>query len=394
MHAQRIIQDLLDTECPAIHAKRRTCIAVMVEAGSKGGLSLMGMSRLLNSITAIRHRIKRCDRLLGNSKLNRERQRIYGAMTRRLLCAIAQPLIIIDWSDLKADRSWQLLRAALIVQGRALTLYEEVHPIAKATSPHVHKAFLKNLQAILPGHCRPIFVTDAGFRAAWFKLLDSMGFAWIGRIRNRDMVKSLAVNVWFGCKTLYAKASSTPKDLGQFRYVRSNPVGCRLVLIKKRPRGRHRTTVHGKITRSRRSLKQAQGQKEPWLLAVSPQLNELSAKQVVAIYSGRMQIEQTFRDVKNPRWGLGLWHSQTKKPDRLACLLLIGALACYALWLIALAVRESGYRIQFGSKGKAAHTLSLISLARWWVMENHPGILLRRQIKNALHLLRAMVMIV
>src|SRR5580693_2185691 len=99
MHAQRIIQDLLDTECPGIHAKRRACVAAMVDAGSKGSLSLMGMSRLLDRGTSIRYRIKRCDRFLGNSKLDQNRPFIYGAMTRRILYDIAQPLIIVDWSD-------------------------------------------------------------------------------------------------------------------------------------------------------------------------------------------------------------------------------------------------------------------------------------------------------
>jgi hypothetical protein len=45
------------------------------------------------------------------------------------------------------------------------------------------------------------------------------------------------------------------------------------------------------------SKKQARAQKELWLLAVSPQLAALDAKAIVAIYAGRMQIEQTFRDV-------------------------------------------------------------------------------------------------
>jgi len=43
MHAQQIIQDLLSTECPSIHAKRRACVADMTQASSDGGLSLMGM---------------------------------------------------------------------------------------------------------------------------------------------------------------------------------------------------------------------------------------------------------------------------------------------------------------------------------------------------------------
>ena len=74
-------------------------------------------------------------------------------------------------------------------------------------------------------------------------------------------------------------------------------------------------------------------------MVVSPRLSTLTAKAVVTIYSGRMQIEQTFRDIKNHRWGLGLSHRQTRMPNRLASLLLIGVLACYALWLIALTVR-------------------------------------------------------
>jgi hypothetical protein len=353
MHAQRIIQDLLSVECPSIHAKRRACLAATVEAGNKGSLSLMGISHALSNTTAIRHRIKRCDRLLGNSKLEAERHLVYAAMTRRIMCGIAQPLIIVDWSDLRADRSQQLLRVALVVQGRALTLYEEVHPMSRAASLKVHRAFLKSLKTILPSPCRPIFITDAGFRSTWFKLLDNMGYAWIGRIRNRDMVRpSKGTSAWHGCKTLYAKAHCEPTDLGRFQYVRCNPVACRLVLIKKRSQGRHRTTVHGKVTRSAHSLKQAKAQKEPWLLAVAPQLDALSGKAVVAIYSGRMQIEQTFRDVKNSRWGLGLSESQTRKPKRLAIQLLIGALACYALWLIGIVVRSSGYRIEFGSRKK------------------------------------------
>lgn len=394
MHAQPIIQDLLDTDCPSIHARRRACVATMADAASKGSLSVMGLSRVLSHGTALRHRIKRCDRLLANSKLARDRALIYAAMTQRLLHELTQPLIVVDWSDLRADRSQQVLRAALIVQGRALTLYEEVHPIAKATSPKVHHAFLQQLQAILPAHCRPVFVTDAGFRSPWFALLDQMGYAWIGRIRNRDMVRACGAGQdWHGCKTLYAKATGQAKDLGPFQYVRNRPIACRLVLIKKKPRGRHHTTLQGARRTGSQSNKQARANKEPWLLIVSPRLT-MSANAVVAVYSGRMQIEQTFRDIKNPRWGLGLSDSQTRQPERLATLLLIGALACYALWLIALAVRTSGYRIEFGSRKKAAHALSLISLARWWIAEQGKIILSRRQLNEALALLRSMALVV
>jgi hypothetical protein len=82
-----------------------------------------------------------------------------------------------------------------------------------------------------------------------------------------------------------------------------------------------------------------------------------------------MQIEQTFRDTKNGRWGLGLTCSQTRRKDRLECLLLIGSLACYALWIIGVTARCAGYHVEYGSKRKAASALSILSLARWWIDE-------------------------
>src|SRR4030065_2949444 len=82
-----------------------------------------------------------------------------------------------------------------------------------------------------------------------------------------------------------------------------------------------------------------------------------------------MQIEPSVRDVKNPNFGLGLSLSQTTRPDRLAILLLFGALAMFALWLIGLAAQARGYRVNFGSRARADSTLSTISLARWWLEE-------------------------
>lgn len=84
--------------------------------------------------------------------------------------------------------------------------------------------------------------------------------------------------------------------------------------------------------------------------AVSLQLATLSAKAVVDIYNGRMHIEQTSRDIRNVRCGLGLSTSQTRQLRRLATLLSIGKLVHYTLWLIGLALRSSGYRIAFESR--------------------------------------------
>jgi hypothetical protein len=342
------------------------------------------MGKKLASRAGLRHRIKCCDRLLSNVHLAAERPQVYQAMARRLLENKRQVQIAVDWSDVRPDGSVQLLRAAAIVQGRAVTLYEELHPQSKLGCASVHRHFMKTLREILPAGCDPVIMTDAGFRAPWFKMLNKLGFAWIGRIRNRDMVSIQGRADWVGCKTLYTQASATARDLGNCLYVRSNPTPCRLVLYKSRVKGRHRLTKLGKPARGRGSKKCSAANKEPWLLAVSPKLQRLHAEQVVNIYAGRMQIEQTFRDLKNPQWGMALRNSQTRGLHRLATLLLIGALLTYALWLIGLAARSVGFRIQYGSRAKAANTLSILSLAAHWVDEHRGMPLSRTQLKAAL----------
>jgi hypothetical protein len=393
VHAQQIILDLLDRHCPEIHAKRRQCLAALAQAGQADALTLVGMGRNLPATTNIRHRIKRCDRLLGNRKLSAELLSIYAAVARRFIAPNSQPIVIIDWSDLLRDQSAHMLRAAVMVQGRAMLLYEEVHVTKDYGTAKAHRQFLKNLISVLPPGCQPVIVTDAGFRATWFNLINKMGWAWIGRIRNRDMVRSSSGDQpWQGCKALYSKANKHAKDLGNFEYARSNPVACRLVLVKRVPKGRHKKTASGKRARSRNSLKSAASQTEPWLLAVSPSLSNLTAEKVVAQYGGRMQIEQTFRDLKNPRWGLALSHTQTRCPKRLAILLVIGALVIFALWLIGLSARAADYRIEYGSKKNAPHTLSIISLARSWLREcGQTCRLTRHQLDIAIAELRSQV---
>lgn len=48
----------------------------------------------------------------------------------------------------------------------------------------------------LPQHSRPILITDAGFKASWFKLCNRLKFDWVGRIRNRDMIRPLTDAAW------------------------------------------------------------------------------------------------------------------------------------------------------------------------------------------------------
>lgn len=85
-------------------------------------------------------------------------------------------------------------------------------------------------------------------------------------------------------------------------------------------------------------MKAQRRESEPWLLVVSPELRHLSAQQLVLIYSKRMQIEQSFRDLKCERFGCAFNYSLTRDPQRIAILLLIHALATFVAWLAALSI--------------------------------------------------------
>jgi hypothetical protein len=265
---------------------------------------------------------------------------------------------------LTPDRQWQLLRASVAIEGRSVTLYEQAHPQSCATSPRVHEAFLTRLATMLPAGCVLILITDAGFRGPWFRLVNRMGWYWVGRIRNRDMVSPANEDAWAGCKTLYPLATAQAKSLGQYNYVRNHPVPCRLVLIKRIRKGRHKKGKLGKRVYSNQSQKSARAQREPWLLAVSPELAHLSAQAVVAVYAQRMQIEESFRDLKSERFGLGFSANRSTQRSRLGVLLLVACLASFVLRLIGEVgkARQMEFGFQSNTRRKRP-VLSVITLA-------------------------------
>ena len=112
-------------------------------------LTVTALGRSLVSEAKEKHCIKRADRLLSNRNLQAEGFEVYVAQARRILGAVQRPVVIVDWSDLDADKRHFLLRASTPAGGRSLTLYEEVHTLGCKEKPRVHQAFLKQLQKVL-----------------------------------------------------------------------------------------------------------------------------------------------------------------------------------------------------------------------------------------------------
>lgn len=185
-----------------------------------------------------KHKIKRVDRLCSNIYLHRDIEFIYTRMTYLLVGTMQQPIIHIDWSDLDDRKQHFLIRASLAAQGRSLTLYEEIHPLNKKEKPRTHLLFLTKLKAMLPNGCKPIIVTDAGFRIPWFKQVLSLDWDYVGRFRNRTHCRKSPVLQWYPVKKLYAQASSAAKNLGVYLLGEQTSFSSRLVIFKRDPKGR------------------------------------------------------------------------------------------------------------------------------------------------------------
>lgn len=384
MHASQLLHKFLLEKCPSIHARRLNALMVAVKTVSTAHrLTVTGMGRALDNGALTKHRIKRMDRLVGNTHVLAESAQLYALISRWLIGNTQRPVLIVDWSDLTADRKWHLLRASIPVGGRTLTLYEEVHPQQHYGSPRVHQTFLRKLKTLLPGGIQPIVITDAGFRSTWFKQVEKLNGDWIGRVRNRDLYQPAGHTHWAPCKALYGRATTQPTKIGDVLLVRNRPYPCTLYLVRKPKQGRIKKSVFGKPLRSKHSNKDAQREREPWLIATSTGLKDASARQIIALYRQRMQIEEAFRDIKSERYGLGLSASQTRSLQRLRVLLLIGALALFVLWLVgSAAIRETLQR-QFQSNTlRTRRVLSVIYLGMQ-VMRRMPDAFNKRQLMRA-----------
>jgi hypothetical protein len=362
-----------------MHAVRWQRLVDLSNAAVNGqALALTQLALGSTSKTSVRHRVKAVDRLLGSTAFAAEHLDVYRSLAARWLTGASALLIVVDWSSLSADMAWHWLRASVVVEGRSITLYEEVHPRKHLAAYAVHQHFLKRLACVLPQQTTaPIILTDAGFRGTWFALIKAQGWHWVGRIRNREYVSRVDVGQqtaadkksprWFPAKTLYTAACATSEDLGMFDTTRNRPNRNRLIRVKRLPTGRKLRYASGKEHCNSQSKKLAAAAREPWLLACSPGLAHLSAEAVVSLYAQRMKIELGFRDTKNERLGLGLTRSLSHGQRRLEALLLIGHIAGIAKRLIGETAKSMQLQLQLISRKQAKHhqraELSVLTIA-------------------------------
>jgi hypothetical protein len=344
---------------PVTHFKRLTTLILLISGVIEDKkLSVTQLGRSIKNNAQEKNNIKRSDRFLSNKKLHEERAEIYRATAVRLIGAQQMPLFLVDWSHVPNTTRY-ILRAALMAPGRALTIYEEVHPKKLENNPKIHSQFLKKLQAILPKGCCPILVTDAGFCNPWFNSVLAMGWHYIGRVRGNRTFK-LQDEGWENYSDTNKTATQKAEYLGEGLLVKSNPLATHFYLIKLPKKYRVRLNKLKMKGHYKCDIEHSKAANEPWLIVSSLQI---PASTIIKKYYLRMTIEEAFRDLKSSQFGFSFEKARSNIMERIQILLMIAMLASFYLYLLGWVGEKNNYHYKFQANSiKYRRVLSLFYL--------------------------------
>lgn len=366
MRAVSIVRRLLEKSLSFMHAKRRDSFWCVVGALVLcGRLSVTGLGRAARGRSAPKHAIKKVDRLLSNRHLRRELPELFRAQAHLLIGKNPRPVILVDWTPVGVENLHWALVASVPLAGRALVVYAEVHPQSQAQKPRVERRFLRQLKAVLPDHCRPVLVTDAGFRMPWFDAVRKLEWGFVGRLTSYTSIREPGrQSAWFLAGDLHPHTKRQPTDFGTMEVRRSGPRTCRVVLAaRRRSQGRKRLTRRGRPSRRSTHKYMENRARQPWVLATS--LEELPASRVLNLYRLRMQIEETFRDLKSHRFGWSFEDTRSASPQRLQVLLLIAAFAALVTILVGYSLELAGlHRLYQANTIRKRRVLSIFFLGK------------------------------
>jgi hypothetical protein len=301
-----------------IHAQRvaslRDGVDGVLHAASLG-VRAMGHGLAVANGLAPRHAIKQVDRLLSNPKLMREE--VARCWVRFVVAERKALFVNFDWTACEDSDPSMIVLGTQTEHGRSTPLGWTTVTHAELTDQrHAPEDELLGLRTdVLPKGVRVTVVADRGFSDIKLdRFLKELGFESIIRFRRVVYVESAdgerrKAQDWLGAG-------------GRMRVLRGA-----------------RVTAEGQPVPMVVCVQQPQRQ-EPWLLASSR--SDLTGTALTHLYGKRFTVEETCRDVKNPRLGLGLKPTVMARNDRRDALFLLAVLAHTLLTRLGKAGEELG----------------------------------------------------
>jgi len=106
-----------------------------------------------------------------------------------------------------------------------------------------------------------------------------------------------------------------------------------MITTHRQPKGRKVKTSRGKTTSTISNGSFSQSNKEPWILATNLPL-DVTPVDVVNLYFKRMQIEESFRDMKSHQFGLAGRYVRTHCVNRWGVKMVLAAIVQITYWVI------------------------------------------------------------
>lgn len=354
MPAYRVCQNFFRDALAPFHKYRQNALLDATVALINGAsLTLTSIGRYLPGAAQVKNKIKRVDRLLGNESLHRDIPLIFKNIISMLTSQLSLCVIAVDWSGYPSQE-YHVLRASLLCDGRSLPLLSWIVPSEKQQNSQIQKAFLDALSEAVNPQARVVIVTDAGFQNAWFRHIKSLGWDFIGRIRGTVKFRLQKTGEsWDHVSDIKAERHPAIKASARPVYLGAGTLGCteyarcdgHFYLHKKPSCGRKNKHSRCRIYRKSQVRDARKAAKEPWLIFSST--DDFKPREIMKLYSRRMQIEQNFRDEKSERFGFGLRASYSRSAGRMLVLSLLATLSTTVLWLIGYHAENKGLHLRY-----------------------------------------------
>ena len=285
-----------------------------------------------------RHSVKQVDRLLSNAKL--DVWDLLALWVPYVFGSRQEAVIALDWTEYAGDDQATIAAYLITTHGRATPLAWKTVPKSslKDRRNEYEDEIIVRLSETIPAGVQVTLLADRGFGdQKLYEALMAMGWDFV--IRFRDCIhvahegEAMPAAEWVA-------ANGRAKKLKGARVTKDEFELPAVVLVK------------------------APRMKEPWCLATT--LAGLSSPTIIKLYGRRFTIEESFRDTKDIRFGLGLAATHIKDCARRDRVLLIAALAESLLKLLGAAGEALGYDRQLKTSTSPKRQLSLLRQGLIW----------------------------
>jgi len=320
-----------------LHAKRVASLAgaaVGVLEGAALGIHAIGNALAMAEGLKTKHAVKQVDRLLSNNGISV--WSLFASWVPFVVGDRPEVVTALDWTDFDDDDQSTIVLSMITSHGRATPLlWKTVTKSELKGWRNEHEdVLLERFREVLPEGVKVTVLADRGFgdQALYELLKDQLGFDFV--VRFRGIVKVTSADGETKAAKDWVPANGRPLLLRGAQVTRAGRALGGVVCVK------------------------AKGMKEAWHLATSH--GDRAGAEIVALYGKRFTIEESFRDQKNLRFGMGLSDTRIGDPDRRDRLLLISAIAIALLTILGAAGEAIGIDRYLKANTVKRRTISLL----------------------------------